>query len=233
MAHVDRMFVFGGSLAPCGFMSNATWTFSFSSSTWEKRSPRGPTPRAEPGAIAVYDPVSKRVLVHDSSTLYSYDFESDKYTGVSSGAPIDYHMSGVIDPGRRKLVIVGGGRAYIYDLSHKSWHWKRTLKTTGGETIVNSVYPGLAYDRVSDRIVAWNGGNTVYSLDLDTRTWTPLMHSGGPGRQPANGTFKRWSYSPASGVFILVDTMNSNAFAFRLPRPDDNGSTDPPGPRVK
>ena len=27
--HADRLFAFGGSRSPCGFMSNGTWTFSF------------------------------------------------------------------------------------------------------------------------------------------------------------------------------------------------------------
>jgi hypothetical protein len=233
MDHVDRMFVFGGSLSPCGFMSNGTWTFSFASSTWEKRNPRGPKPRAEPGAIAVYDPVSRKVFVHDSSTLYSYDFDSDKYTDLSSGGAIDYHMSGVIHPVRRNLVIIGAGRAYIYDIGAKSGHSRRTLKTKGGEPIVDSGYPGLAYDPASDRIVAWNGGNSVYSLDLDRKTWTALPYPDGPGTLPTTGTFKRWNFSAASGIFILVDTMGSNAFAFRLGRPDGGGSAHRPDRPVK
>jgi hypothetical protein len=213
--HADRMFVFGGSLSSCGFMSNKTWTFNFATSVWENRSPRGPIPRAVPGVITAYDAVSRTVFVHDSTTLYAYDFHADRYTDLSSGSAIDYHMSGIVDPVRRKLVIVGAGNVYVYDISPGSWHWRRTLKTTEGESIVNSGYPGLAYDPVSDRIVAWNGGDTVYSLNLDAGVWTAITFPGGPGKAPAAGTFKRWSYSTASGVFILVNSMDGNAYAFR------------------
>jgi hypothetical protein len=215
MSHVDRMFVFGGSLSPCGNFSNETWTFSFADSKWERRSPRGTKPRPEPGAIAVYDPVERRVLVHDSTTLYAYDFESNRYRDLSGGHPIDYHLSGVIHPRQRKLVLVGTGRVYLYDLGPKSWHWRRSLSTKGGDAIVNGVYPGLAYDPVSDRIVAWNGGDVVYSLDLDTKMWTPMRYPGGPREIPENGTFKRWAYVDGLDAFVLVPSGHGNAFMFR------------------
>jgi len=215
--HADSMFVFGGSPgSPSGCFTRDTWSFSFITSTWERRTPRGPIPGGTPGIVAVYDHVSRKVFVHDRTTLYAYDFEANRYKDLASGSEIDYHMSGVIDPVRGKLVIVGAGHVHAYDIGPRSWYGRRTLKTTGGEFIVGSAYPGLAYDPVSDRIVAWNGGDTVYSLNLDSRVWSAVTFPGGPGKAAETGTFKRWSYSPASGVFILVNSMDSNAFAFRL-----------------
>jgi hypothetical protein len=216
LEHVDRMFVFGGSLSWCGFFSQGTWTFDFTTVRWEKRSPSGPVPRAVPGIVTGYDPNSRKVFLHDDANLYSYEFESDRYRHLASGAPIDYHMTGAIDPTRRRFVIVGAGRVYVYDIGPRSWYTRKTLRTTGGDAIVNSSYPGLAYDPVTDRIVAWNGGDSVYSLDLDTGTWAATAAAGGPGPALGNGTFKRWSYSPTSGVFVLVNSMHGNAWAFRL-----------------
>jgi hypothetical protein len=224
------MFVFGGSLSSCGFMSKTTWVFNFATATWEKRNPRGPIPRAEPGIIAVYDATSQTVFVHDSTTLYSYDFDADKYTTLSSGSGIDYHMTGIVDPVRRKLVLVGAGNVYVYDISPRSGHARRTVKTTGGEAIVNSASPGLSYDPISGHIVAWNGGDSVYSLNLDVGRWTVTTFPGGPGKAPRAGTFKRWSYSPGSGAFILVNSMDSNAYSFRLV---PNVPAAPPRPAAK
>jgi len=133
-------------------------------------------------------------------------------------AGIDYHMRAVLDPVRRKL-LVGKGQIYIHDVGPRSWHTRRTLSTTGGDPIVKSIYPGLAYDPDRDRIVAWNGGNTVYRLDLETRVWTPITYPSGPGPAVQDGTYKRWSYSRTSGVFVVVNSVDSDAYVLRLPPP--------------
>jgi hypothetical protein len=214
--HADSMFAFGGSLASCGYFSTTTWMYNFATSTWERRKPSGPTPRPDPGVVTAYDPSTKKVFVHDLQALYAYDPSADRYERLSSGHDIDYHMTGVLDPVRHKLIVIGNGQAYIYDVGPKSWHMRRSLRSTGGERIVRSVYPGLAYDPDSDRIVAWNGGDTVYSLDLETRMWTPITYPGGPGAALENGTYKRWSYSRASRVFVVVNSVDSDAFILRL-----------------
>ncbi len=225
MEHADRLFVFGGSLAGCGFMSRGTWTFSFERSQWTRHRPKGPIPRNDPGVIAVYDSNTRKVFVHDNEALYSYDLASDRYEGLAGSVAIDYHMTGVIDPNRKKLVIVGSGRVYTYDIGPGGWYSRRTVKTTGGEPIVNSIYPGLAYHPDTSRIIAWNGGDTVYSLDLDTRAWTALRLPGGPGPAIQNGTFKRWSYSAASRLFVVINEVDRNAYALRVPTDDSRSTT--------
>ena len=216
--HADSMFVFGGSLASCGYFSTGTWMFNFGSSRWEARRPSGRVPRADPGVVTAYDPVTKKVFVHDLEALYAYDPAADRYERLAGGE-IDYHMTAVLDPVRRKLLVVGAGEAYVYDISGQSWRMRRSLRTTGGDPIVKSIYPGLAYDPDRDRIVAWSGGDTVYSLDLDTGVWTPITYPGGPGPALETGTYKRWSYSRASGVFVVVNSVDSDAYVLRLPSP--------------
>jgi hypothetical protein len=216
MEHVDRLFVYGGSLATCGFMSRGTWTFSFEGNVWERRSPKGAAPNAVPGVVTAYDPNTRKVFLHDDQALYRYDFELDRYERLGFGDAIDYHMTAVIDPGRRKLVLVGAGAVYVYDIGRGSWHTRRTLKTTGGDRIVQSGYPGLTYDSRSKRIVAWSGGDAVYSLDLDAGRWRELGRTGGPGPSQPNGTFKRWSYAPAADVFVLVNSIDQNVWIYRL-----------------
>ncbi|HKW94429.1 MAG TPA: hypothetical protein VJX92_21270 [Methylomirabilota bacterium] len=223
IAHADRLFAFGGARATCGYASDGTWTFDFKRSVWESRKPGGSLPRPDYGVVAVYDAVSRKVFVHDSSTLYAYTLETDRYESWSSGGQVDYHLAGVIDPVRRKFVMVGTGNVYVYDIGKKSfWSGRESLRTRGGEAIVQSGYPGLAYDPVSGRIVAWNGGDSVYQLDLDRGVWTPITYPNGPGESQQNGTFKRWSYSPGSDVFVLINEMAGNAYVLRL-APADRG----------
>ncbi len=223
MENVDRMFVFGGSLSYCGYLGNATWTYDFGNSVWERKYPTGTIPSAVPGVVSAYDPNTGKVFLHDDAYLYSYDYNANQYQRLSGFNGIDYHMSATIDPVRRKLVIVGAGSVYLYDIGSSSTYTRQTLSTTGGSPIVSSIYPGLAYDPVSASVVAWNGGDTVYRLNIDTAVWTPQTFTGGPGAALSNGTYDRWSYSPTSGVFVVVNSVDSNAYTLRL-----STSTPPP-----
>jgi hypothetical protein len=85
--------------------------------------------------------------------------------------------------------------------------------------MVSEMYAGLEYDPVRDRVVAWNGGNSVYVLNLDTKQWTAVTATGGPGSasQSGRGTHGRWRYSPASDVFVLVNEFDQNGRTFRMP----------------
>lgn len=228
--HADRMWAVSGALAPCGLWAKGTWTFDFGTLTWEKRNPKGDIPIAGPGIVSAYDPNTGKVFLDDGQYFYSYDFKDDRYERLSASNGIGYHSTAVIDPVRKKFVIVGAGRVDVYGIAKTGGFWgpsRRILNTKGGDPIVRSIYPGLAFDPVTGRIVAWNGGDTVYSLDLETGIWTPTTYPGGPGPALENGTFKRWSYSAASGVFVVVNAMTRNAFAFRMSPPPAGGEPAP------
>jgi hypothetical protein len=209
----DRLFVFGGSMPPCGYLSQDTWTYSFADQAWEPHAPSGPIPEAVPGIVADYDPISKQVLLHDASALYRYDVAQDAFELLLDEDSIDYHMTGVVEPIARKLVLVGAGSVLTYDIDGD--HARSELVTTGGDAIVGSGYPGLAYDSEGGKIVAWNGGDTAYELDLESRAWTALSSPNGPGDANETGTYKRWRYVPGQKSFVLVNGPNQNAYVFR------------------
>jgi hypothetical protein len=227
MPNIDRLFVFGGSLACSnGNFGQETWTFDFATMRWQRMSPGGPLPRAVPGTMTAYDPNTGRVYVHDLQHLYAYDFASNTYTRVSTQAEtIGYHMMGTIDPKRRQFIIMGydsemgGGRVYAYDIGPSATGRLVRWTTTGATNMVSEMYAGLEYDPVRDRVVAWNGGNSVYVLNLDTKQWTAVTATGGPGSasQSGRGTHGRWRYSPASDVFVLVNEFDQNGRTFRMP----------------
>jgi hypothetical protein len=214
VAHADRLWTYGGSMTPCGYLSDDTWTYSFADEKWEPHQPTGPKPKAVPGIVADYDPMSKKIFVHDDSSLYSYDLEQDAFELLLEDDTIDYHMTGVIDPVARKLVVVGAGSVYVYGLDAD--HEPVTLETTGADELVGSGYPGLAFDEQSGKIVAWNGGDSAFSLDLASGAWTALTSPNGPGDANETGTYKRWRYVPGQSSFVLVNGPSQNAFLFRL-----------------
>ncbi|MFN0299639.1 MAG: hypothetical protein ACKVQU_04705, partial [Burkholderiales bacterium] len=227
MPNVDRLFAFSGSLACSnGNWGQDTWTFDFSTMQWQRMNPSGPAPRGEAGMMTAYDPNTGRVFLHDRIHLYSYDFATNAYTRHSTNAvTLGYHLMATIDPKRKLFVIAGydasagGGRVYTYNIAPGATASLSTWNTTGATAIVSDAYPGLEYDPVRDRVVAWNGGDSVYSLNMDTSQWTATTVAGGPGResQAGAGTHGRWRYSPTSDVFVLVNEYNQNGYTFRMP----------------
>lgn len=223
----DELFVFGGALA-CGIgtFGRDTWTFNFASMTWHRLQPSGPLPAAVPGIVTAFDPITGLIFLHDTMALYTFDPASKAYTQVSDATGIGYHLTATIDPVRRLFVIAGwdstqqAGRVYTYDISDVTGGSARQiheLGTTGGATVIDQGYPGLAYDSVRARIVGWAGGDTAYSLDPDTGTWTPLAYSGGPGQQLQNGTMGRWQYASGSGAFVYYGSVDANGYLFNAP----------------
>lgn len=214
LEHSDRLWTFGGSMTPCGYLSQDTWTYSFADEQWEQHQPTGPIPNAVPGIVADYDPMSQKIFMHDDHSLYSYDVEQKSFELLLENDTIDYHMTGVIHPVARKLVVVGYGSVYVYGIDGD--YEPVTLETTGASELVSSGYPGLAFDEESGKIVGWNGGDSAFSLDLESGVWTALTSPNGPGTANETGTYKRWRYVPGESSFVLVNGPAQNAFLFRL-----------------
>lgn len=220
----DKMFVFGGAYAAeAGTLGADTWLLDMVTLKWQKLSPSGPVPRPVAGAVTAYDKNSGKVFLHDDINLYSYDIAQNRYTQHTDWTPIDYHMTGTIDHARKKLFIVGGGQAWVYDLTTFQ---RQAIDTTGASAIVNASSPGLAYDSDRGLIVAWSGGDTVYTYHPDSNHWSSTTYAGGPGAAVEAGTFKRFAYSPTSKAFVLVNSMGGNAYLLRV----SAASTPPPAP---
>jgi hypothetical protein len=225
MQNVDKMFVFGGSLAcSSGNFGRDTWLFDFATNKWEKKSPSGPLPRAIPGIVTAYDKVSGLIYLYDDVNFFSYDANANRYTQLSTHEqPIGYHLDATIDPVRRKFVIVGydnirgAGRVWSVDIASGSTYDLKEVVTSGGGSLIGNIYPGVEYDPSSDRIVAWGEDtpNVVYSLNLDTKQWATTTYSGGPA-PTGNGTHGRWRYSPASNAFVLANKVDDNVYMVRL-----------------
>lgn len=213
IAHADQFFAVNGSLTPCGFGEPATWTYDFGTRQWRLRVPDSGTRPF--GTMAVYDPQSRDVYVKDTVNFFAYSTTTHSYTMLNRvSQPVDYHLSATIDTKRRKFVMIGDG-VQVIDLKT---NLIETMATRNAPALVTSRQsPGVAYDPVADRIVAWHGGREVYALDMDTATWTQVAVNAGPtARAPEQGTFGRWGYVPQHRVFAVVNGVDQNAWVFRL-----------------
>ena len=235
--HADRLFALGGApdsaAGGCGL--KGTWTYPLSAATrgnsetngqyWELRSGVN-EPLTGCDDVAVYDPISKRVFYHvqfGPGNLASYDFETNTWTSHSA----DGHGSGtqaVVDTKRHRIYEFGGGGGM------RSWQIPdnpigsmtyTAINTTGINSMERADDPGAAYDISADRIVAWNGGTTVYSFNPSNNEWQQHDADAGnlanPGPvQAAGGVFGRFRYSKRLNVYVTVDSATKNVFLYKF-----------------
>lgn len=236
IAHADKLYAFSGAKAPCGYQDNDTWTLDLATVTtaplgqaapWARKNPTGATPKGAVGAVSDYDPNTHKVFLDDGYNLLSYDFDGNAYALLNdsnaTNAHIDYHMTGRVDPKRKLFILIGGGGAagggvQVFDIGAGSTYAQQnwTSQVTGCDGLISSVYPGLAYDPVEDKLVGWAGGDTVYLFDADTKSCTTTQYGGGPGAQNGNGTMGRFRYFASLKVFAVVNDWQQNAYTLRL-----------------
>ena len=214
----DRLWAFSGSLAGSGATDNITWIFNPNTNRWKRVTPKGTLPTGNYGIVSAYNPHTGTVILHDQHGLYSYRYTSQGgiYTRLVEDRDFGIHLSAEFDPQRNVFVMIGGGQAFLYDLTPGKPLLRAQLKTTGENEIIHSQGPGLAYDPQSKRMIAWAGGNNVYVLDLDKRTWSAMPQPGDPGPAICNGTFGRWAYSPKSKGFVTYNWYENNAYFLKM-----------------
>lgn len=223
LPNVDRFWTHGGSLyCGGGWGTRATWHFDFGGLRWTRRADHPND--SDLGKVSTYDPTTGRVLVDGAgssySRLYEYDPVANAWIQRGLGAIGNYHQTATFDWKRKLFVRIGGGEVDVYDLSQSGLVQPRRVSTTGDTTMVNTAYPGITYDPVSDKIVAWHGGATVFTLNLDTWNWQRVSPAPTntviPTQAPWQGTYKRWRYVPSKNAFIGVNSIDENVWIYKL-----------------
>jgi len=214
----DAMFSWGGSQWQCGFLAGDTWLFNLANLSWTKKSSAN-GPRADYGRAVSFDPNTNLVYARDDFDFYSYNPATDIWSKRNSTSlAMNNNKTAVVDPVRKKYYLHGNGTStlYWYDISSPTASVPiQSGQTTGCGGFIGNYQAGMEYDPVQDRIVGWDGGNTIFILNPDTLSCTTVSHSGGPVAV-ANGTFGRFRYSPASNVFVVCNSVDSDCHALRL-----------------
>ncbi len=215
----DKFFEWGGGGVPCGNFEQRTWTMSASTYAWQDMASGGTPPTPNFGRSMVYDPNTTLVWARDAYSLYSYNYNTNVWTNVKSDQALSDYKTGVIDTKRHWYYIVespGGGSShnwFRYDITPGSNYAVQQLTVTGCNW--NHYAPGMAYDPLQDRIVVWDGGNTVYLFNPQTNSCNTVSYPGGPAKIQY-GTFGRFRYSPTSNVFVVVNSVDDDAYVLRL-----------------
>lgn len=250
MANIDSMFVFSGALSGDGFGDLDTWLYHYSTSSWQQLFPSGPIPATSPsggsgiGPCSEYDSATGKVFVWDGSSLYSWDHTTNAYTGLYISAN-GWASTGVctIDPGRRRMYILDTNDHMLKYLDLASGGDPRHVVTpqpTGATAWLMG--DTMAYDSSTTNFVSWTGGNNVYTYDPDTNVSTGYTgFTGGPtsgcpegtctvNAEQDRGTYGRWQYAPSLNAFVVVNSINENAFTFSLGAPPPPDTTPPTTP---
>ncbi len=212
---LDQFVSVGGALTPSGAADRATWIYEFGPGRWAQTVAVSPIRGATYGMLVEFDSVSGLVFVRDNYALYTYNPNTRTYSArIGPEVGIEYRLTGAIDTKRRKFVLLGNGVQTI-DLATGV---VTTLSTSNAPPFAATTQsPGVAYDPVADRIVAWHGGSNVYALNMDTGVWSQVAVGPGPtSPAPTQGTFGRWGYVPAYRVFVMLNSIDENAWVFKL-----------------
>ena len=233
----DMLFAAGGSIWGTGAATPTTWLFDFTSNSWVHggNMPGGPYEFYEYNMTTDYDAANDEVIMAGYGESGSYNGASRSWSLHGNSFRRDLGHTGAFDSNRRKFVSIGRGTAYIFDVDAQGRFGSRQSLNASGETGIQGCNaPGLDFDPVSDRLVGWCSGSSVYSLNLDNRVWTKHNATNGvsPGDPAAaiskyNGTFGRWRYMPEYNTFILATNTNRNVFAYKM---TSGGGTAPPPP---
>lgn len=222
LSKIDRYFVWGAGLSPCGNFTNFVWMWNPVSMNWSKTNPaRHPSP-AQNGSIPLtaYDSASGAVFEIESNTgiFWKYDVFSDNWSDIGHFSACGrLNLTSSIDPNTRSYFCLGNG---VFDrIQVDRWHKITHLKGSGCEVLRSAAAPGFDFDSSQNRMVGWAGNGSVYIYDADLDTCTRQNFPGGPGPQQPNGTFGRFRYFPDLGIFALVNDSKQNAYVLRLTVP--------------
>ena len=217
----DGFFCHGGSLWQAGYGVNGTWFWHRDTGQWEKLPPRPLWGESEFGAKsiatrAVFDPVSQRVLVLGYNACMAFDFTAKAWQWKGSCAGGDAEQGIALDVERRVLVVAGRGNVKVYDISTTPWTPKPgpSLAAPAG---VRDWGPGLVFDPVGKRYIAYYGGQALWALNRDTWTWSPIPATGAdPGPADCCGTFGRFGYVARTHGLIVINSVDRNVAYFQL-----------------
>lgn len=212
---VDRFFTGGaGSLYRYGNWDNITWFFDFNTNEWTQKSY---CPEAGTHSASAVD--ANGIVWQHEFGLASYDPVKDVWTRHTQNDGFTrLDVIGEVDRANNRFYLIGAGDTVSYDLDATPIVGKK-VATTGDKEIEQGHEVGLAYHPGSERIVAWNGGSDVYTLDVNTLVWKRIATSGSvtPGPAVTAGTFGRFRYMPSFDLFIIYNYVDSNVFVYRLP----------------
>jgi hypothetical protein len=215
----DRYLLLGGARSPDGNMINDTWLWAPATDTYTAL-PNSPINRVDGfyGSAAAWDAKRSLVWAMDGTDIHSFNPANNTWntpTQPSYSCGPCAEAGGTIDPVNDRWYVIGGGAIRFFSITANSSYALVEPATTGCSVPAGYDGPGVQYDPVQNRVVIWNGGNTVYLLNTSTHACTSVNYSGGPAKV-SNNTYSRFLYSSTSNVFVTCQSVSAPCYTLRL-----------------
>jgi len=227
----DTYFLYGAFKSICGNSTDGQWQFSPPSGSWAQQMPSTHPSHAVNGSVPqfAYDPTTQGIYEVEDNTgiFWQYNVAANTWTNLKSVTACTgvLNMTTAIDDGRRLYFCVGNGG--FGKVSLTAPYTATKLTGTGCSAIIGKSGPGFVYDPVQKLMVGWAGGDTAYLYNPDTDSCSSVTYSGGPTVIQGNGTYGRFNYSPTLGVFVVANSIDTNAYSLRLTQSSGTGGSGP------
>lgn len=228
----DKMVTIAGSPYNCGNLSSsAVYTLDLSDQTapitaanWAFKSVAWPNSGSP---VCAYDPNTDTVVCGSGAGqnhFYRYTPSTNTFASVGLGFAVS-EGGAAIDSKRKVFVSIGSGQVGYQIIKmnigpgadYTTYTNLTSTLSPNCDPLGSYMGPGVNYDPVLDKIVAWpNHGNTVYIIDLDANTCTPVTYSGGPPHSSdasQRGTFGRFAYAPSLNKYVEMSNNGTGAAA--------------------
>jgi hypothetical protein len=223
----DRFWINGGSRY-CGGGAGGvdTWEYSFSTRTWTQR---GNAPDGTLGNVAAYDAQTGHVFMRGYRNFMEYNPTTGAWTTKGEYGPGESSdaMTAAVDPNRRLFVEIGEGRLRVWNFNTFSY---TEPAGTGCSSLKNAKAPGFSFDSSINKFVGWAGGSTVYSLD--PTNWSCTAHAPTnnvtPSAPAGHGTYGRFQFIPAKNAYVVVNSIDSNVYFYKLSSGSGSSDLTPP-----
>jgi hypothetical protein len=221
---IDALWACSGALWQGGGGSDALWFFKFGTNQWERKADFPGNPGASYWQTTAYDSARGLMIAEGMYETCEYNPQNSTWTPryQKGGGWWNAYRRSEIDPVRRVMVILGSGSGascHLYNLDTYA-HRDITHACVGDTEIMSAAAPGLSYDSKTGEMVAWNGGTSVYKLDIDAKRWSKVAAAAtntadpGPATQ-AQGIYSKWRYIPSRDVFFIVADRIKNVFLYK------------------
>ena len=224
----DTYFLYGAFKSTCGNDTDGQWQYSVASGAWTQQTPATHPSHAVNGSVPqfAYDPTTQNIYEVEDNTgnFWQYNVATNTWTNLKSVTACTnvLNMTTAIDDGRRFYFCIGNGG--FGKVSLTAPYTATKLTGTGCSAIISKAGPGFVYDPVQKLMVGWAGGDTAYIYNPDTDSCNAVTYSGGPTVIQGNGTYGRFNYSPALGVFVVANSIDTNAYTLRLTQSGGTGT---------
>ncbi len=225
----DGFFCHGGSLWRLGSPTAATWFYHRDTATWERLADRPNWGRTDSGkaslaTYAVFDKARNQILVRAQDMCLIFDMRTKAWEWGAACDNMQKSASAAFDPERRTFIVMGAGTFDAWVTSTTAWTPLAPV-LSGDLAPVAAWGPGLVFDPVGKRYLAYIGGKDVYELNRDTWKFTKITGAGAdPGAQYPAGTFGRFRYVPSTNGLVVINSIDGSVFYYQL------GGTPPPPP---